>query len=41
MLHLSVKTVDTYRARLLVKLSLQTTADLIRFALRLHVIEAV
>src|ERR1700722_1787248 len=31
-LHLSVKTVDTYRARLLEKLGLQTTADLIRFA---------
>ena len=41
MLHLSVKTVDTYRARLLAKLSLQTTADLIRFALRHHVIEDV
>jgi two-component system invasion response regulator UvrY len=39
MLHLSVKTVDTYRARLLSKLSLETTADLIRFALRHHVIE--
>jgi two-component system, NarL family, invasion response regulator UvrY len=38
-LHLSVKTVDTYRARLLSKLSLETTADLIRFALRHHVIE--
>ena len=33
-LHLSVKTVDTYRARLLTKLNLQTTADLVRFALR-------
>jgi DNA-binding NarL/FixJ family response regulator len=40
-LHLSVKTVDTYRARLLTKLRLQTTADLIRFALRHGVIEAV
>ena len=40
-LHLSVKTVDTYRARLLAKLRLQTTADLIRFALRHGVIEAV
>ena len=39
LLHLSVKTVDTYRARLLSKLSLETTADLIRFALRHHVIE--
>jgi DNA-binding NarL/FixJ family response regulator len=33
-LHLSVKTVETYRARLLEKLNLRTTADLIRFALR-------
>ena len=41
LLHLSVKTVDTYRARLLAKLRLQTTADLIRFALRHHVIENV
>ncbi len=41
LLHLSVKTVDTYRARLLAKLKLQTTADLIRFALRHHVIENV
>ncbi len=40
-LHLSVKTVDTYRARLLAKLRLQTTADLIRFALRHGVIETV
>jgi DNA-binding NarL/FixJ family response regulator len=38
-LHISVKTVDTYRARLLAKLDLQTTADLIRFALRHGVIE--
>ncbi len=38
-LHLSVKTVDTYRARLLTKLGLETTADLIRFALRHKVIE--
>jgi len=41
MLHLSVKTVDTYRARLLAKLSLETTADLIRFALRHGVVENV
>lgn len=38
-LHLSTKTVDTYRARLLAKLELETTADLIRFALRHGVIE--
>ena len=38
-LHISAKTVDTYRARLLTKLELDTTADLIRFALRHGVIE--
>lgn len=38
-LHLSVKTIDTYRARLLAKLSLQTTADLVRFALRHGVLQ--
>jgi two-component system invasion response regulator UvrY len=38
-LHLSVKTVDTYRARLLAKLGLESTADLIRFAIRNGVIE--
>jgi len=38
-LHLSIKTVDTYRARLLTKLDLSTTADLIRFALRHGVIQ--
>ena len=38
-LHLSTKTVDTYRARLLTKLELNTTADLIRFALRNGVIQ--
>lgn len=38
-LHLSVKTVDTYRARLLSKLGLETTSDLIRFAIRHGVIE--
>ena len=32
-LHLSVKTVSTYRARVLEKLNLQTTADLIRYAI--------
>ena len=33
-LNLSVKTVSTHRTRLLQKLSLSTTADLVRFALR-------
>ena len=32
-LHLSVKTIDTYRANVLNKLNLETTADLVRFAL--------
>lgn len=32
-LHLSIKTISTYRARMLEKLNLQTTADLIRFGL--------
>jgi len=33
-LNLSVKTVSTHRTRLLQKLALSTTADLVRFALR-------
>lgn len=37
-LHLSPKTVETYRARLLSKLELNTTSDLIRFALRYGII---
>ena len=37
-LHLSAKTVETYRTRLLSKLELNTTSDLIRFALRYGVI---
>jgi len=37
-LHLSAKTVETYRTRLLSKLELDTTSDLIRFALRYGVI---
>lgn len=32
-LHLSVKTIDTYRAKVLDKLNLETTVDLVRFAL--------
>jgi two-component system, NarL family, invasion response regulator UvrY len=38
-LHLSIKTVDTYRARLLAKLDLHTAADIVRFALRHGVLE--
>jgi DNA-binding NarL/FixJ family response regulator len=37
-LHLSVKTIETYRARLSTKLDLKTTAELVRFALRCGVI---
>src|SRR5207253_4457687 len=33
-LHLSVKTVSTYRARVLRKLNLRTTADIMRYALK-------
>ncbi len=32
-LNLSIKTVSTYRARLLIKLGMRTTAELIRYAL--------
>ncbi len=38
-LDLSTKTVSTYRARLLDKLQLSTTADLIRYALDHHLVE--
>ena len=38
-IHLSVKTVSTYRARILVKTALKTTADLIRYALRNNLVE--
>jgi DNA-binding NarL/FixJ family response regulator len=38
-LSLSVKTVSTYRARILVKLGLQTTAQLIRYALERGLVE--
>lgn len=37
-LHLSIKTVSTYRARLLEKLHLGTTADLIRYAIENNLI---
>lgn len=38
-LTLSIKTISTYRARLLDKLQLTTTAELIRYALDHHVVE--
>ncbi|MCD6293181.1 MAG: response regulator transcription factor [Deltaproteobacteria bacterium] len=37
--HISVKTVDTYRARLLKKLNLRNNAELSRFAIQSHIIE--
>lgn len=36
---LSVKTISTYRARMLTKLKLQTTAELIRYAIDHHLNE--
>jgi len=36
--HISIKTVDTYRARLLKKLDLRNNADLSRFAIQNHLI---
>jgi DNA-binding NarL/FixJ family response regulator len=38
--HISIKTVDTYRFRLLKKLKLRNNADLSRFAIQNHLIEA-
>ncbi|MBN2705260.1 MAG: response regulator transcription factor [Deltaproteobacteria bacterium] len=38
--HISVKTVDTYRLRLLKKLELRNNAELSRFAIQNHLIEA-
>ena len=38
--HISIKTVDTYRSRLLKKLALRNNADLSRFAIQNKLIEA-
>ena len=38
-LHLSVATVSTYRARILEKMSLSTTAELMHYALRNHLVD--
>jgi two-component system invasion response regulator UvrY len=38
--HISIKTVDTYRSRLLKKLDLRNNAELSRFAIQNHIIEA-
>jgi DNA-binding NarL/FixJ family response regulator len=37
--HISIKTVDTYRSRLLKKLNLRNNADLSRFAIQNNLIE--
>jgi DNA-binding CsgD family transcriptional regulator len=39
-LELSTRTVECYRARIMVKLDLHSTADLVRYAIRHHIIEA-
>jgi DNA-binding NarL/FixJ family response regulator len=39
-LHISVKTVETHRASAHRKLNLRSTADLVRYAIRNHIIEA-
>jgi len=36
---LSVKTISTYRARILLKTGMKTTAELIRYALQTHLVE--
>ena len=38
-LHLSVTTVSTYRARVLEKMNMATTAELMRYALRNHLVD--
>jgi two-component system response regulator NreC len=38
-LHLSVKTVETYRARLMAKLGLRNRAELVRYALQRGLLE--
>jgi DNA-binding NarL/FixJ family response regulator len=38
-LHLSVSTVSTHRARILQKMNMKTTSELIRYALRNHLVD--
>jgi two-component system invasion response regulator UvrY len=38
-LHLSVTTVSTYRARILEKMKMATTAELMRYAFRSHLVD--
>lgn len=40
LLNISVKTVETHRAAAMQKLKLRTTADLVRYAVRNHIVEA-
>ena len=40
-LHVSVKTVESYRMRLMRKLGLQTRADLVRYAARIGILDSV
>lgn len=39
-LHISVKTVETHRAKAMSKLNLRTTADLVRYAVRKEIVTA-
>ncbi len=39
LLHLSVTTVSTYRARILEKMNMTTTAELMNYALRNHLVD--
>jgi DNA-binding CsgD family transcriptional regulator len=39
-LNISVKTVETHRATVMQKLKLRTAADLVRYAVRNHIVEA-
>jgi len=38
-LHLSITTISTYRARVLEKMSMATTAELMHYALQNHLVE--
>jgi two-component system, NarL family, invasion response regulator UvrY len=38
-LHLSPTTISTYRARILEKMNMATTAELIRYALQTHLVD--
>jgi DNA-binding CsgD family transcriptional regulator len=38
-LHISIKTVETHRARIMAKLDLHSITDLVRYAIRNRIIE--